>query len=153
MTLTQHIARQLKEVYFGKNWTWVNLKETLADVSFEEANRPTIAANTIAVLVFHIDYYLRAVQGRVLKTDEVFKHDWSFEAPKIESEADWQMLLQKMYDNAEAFVKVIEEMRESQLWEEVPPNYGSFYKNIHGMIEHCHYHLGQIVILKKLLRG
>ena len=33
MNLTAQIAKQLKAVYFGGNWTWVNLKENLADVT------------------------------------------------------------------------------------------------------------------------
>jgi len=29
--------------------------------------------------------------------------------------------------------------------------YGNYYRNIHGIIEHTHYHLAQIVLIKKLL--
>jgi hypothetical protein len=29
--------------------------------------------------------------------------------------------------------------------------YGNYYRNIHGIIEHTHYHLGQIVLIKKIL--
>ncbi|HBC04915.1 MAG TPA: DUF1572 domain-containing protein, partial [Aequorivita sp.] len=28
--------------------------------------------------------------------------------------------------------------------------YGTYQRNIEGMIEHCYYHLGQISLLKKL---
>jgi hypothetical protein len=27
--------------------------------------------------------------------------------------------------------------------------YGNYYRNIHGIIEHIHYHLGQIVLIEK----
>jgi hypothetical protein len=30
--------------------------------------------------------------------------------------------------------------------------YGNYYRNLHGIIEHTHYHLGQIVLIKKLLK-
>jgi hypothetical protein len=30
--------------------------------------------------------------------------------------------------------------------------YGTYQRNFHGLIEHTHYHLGQIAILKKLVR-
>jgi hypothetical protein len=30
--------------------------------------------------------------------------------------------------------------------------YGSIYRNLHGNMEHMHYHLGQIVLLKKMIR-
>ena len=29
--------------------------------------------------------------------------------------------------------------------------YGTYYRNFHGLIEHAHYHLGQIVLIKKLV--
>ena len=32
------------------------------------------------------------------------------------------------------------------------PQYGNFYRNLHGIIEHTHYHLGQISLLKKLVK-
>ncbi len=30
--------------------------------------------------------------------------------------------------------------------------YGSYYRNLQGTIEHSHYHLGQLVLVKKILR-
>ena len=43
-------------------------------------------------------------------------------------------------------------MPEERFFEDMAdPKYGSWYRNIHGIIEHAHYHLGQIVLLKKLI--
>jgi len=30
--------------------------------------------------------------------------------------------------------------------------YGSYYRNLQGIVEHHHYHLGQIVLLKKWIQ-
>ena len=39
------------------------------------------------------------------------------------------------------------------LWETfADEKYGHYYRNLHGIIEHTHYHLGQIVLIKKLLQ-
>ncbi len=44
----------------------------------------------------------------------------------------------------------IEQLPESKLWETFSDEkYGNYYRNIHGIIEHIHYHLGQIVLIKK----
>ena len=45
----------------------------------------------------------------------------------------------------------LEQLEDSQL-EQVfcDPKYGIQYRNFHGLIEHAHYHLGQISILKSL---
>ncbi len=46
----------------------------------------------------------------------------------------------------------IEQLPESKLWETFSDEkYGNYYRNIHGIIEHSHYHLGQIVLIKKIL--
>jgi hypothetical protein len=72
MTITAQLAKNLRDVHFGGNWTWSNLKEQLADSILSE------------------DF-----------TDK---------------------------------------------------KYGSYYRNIIDIIEHMHYHLGQIAILKKIIR-
>lgn len=53
---------------------------------------------------------------------------------------------------AEAAARIIEQLPESQLWETfADEKYGNYYRNLHGAIEYAHYHLGQIVLVKKLL--
>ena len=37
MALLQQIAKHFREVYFGDNWTAVSLKDTLTDVSWQQA--------------------------------------------------------------------------------------------------------------------
>ena len=44
-------------------------------------------------------------------------------------------------------------MPEKKLWEPFGDGkYGDYFRNIQGVIEHAHYHLGQIVLVKKLIR-
>ena len=52
MKITESIAQHITEVHEGGNWTDVNIKDALADVSFKEAATVTKASNnTIAALV------------------------------------------------------------------------------------------------------
>ena len=37
MNTTKQLAKHLRELYFGANWTCVNFKDTLADISWQEA--------------------------------------------------------------------------------------------------------------------
>jgi uncharacterized damage-inducible protein DinB len=148
------IARHMREIHYGVNWTWSNLKDVLSDITFEEAiAQPIPNGNSIAMLVFHMNYYLVAARNRITNTPDNAKHADSMNMPPLSNTADWQALLQKTWDDADAFVKIIEAMPEEDLWLEIQPDYGSYYRNIHGVIEHNHYHLGQIVILKKLVRS
>jgi hypothetical protein len=152
LNLTAQIAKLLRDVLFGGNWTAVNLKATLADVTWQQATRKVYSLNTIAALVFHTNYYVGAV-SRVLTGQPIDASDkFSFDHPPIQSQEDWESLLDKTWSEGENICKLIEQLPESKLGETfVNEKYGNYYRNLHGIIEHYHYHLGQIVLIKKLL--
>ncbi len=152
MNLTAQIAKHFREAWFGGNWTSVNLKETLADLTWQQATTQVYSLNTIAALVYHINYFVDAVV-KVLQGEPLNAHDkYSFDLPPILSQQDWEILLDKTWADAENFAGLIEQLPESKLWEDFSDKkYGNYYRNIHGIIEHTHYHLGQIVLVKKIL--
>ena len=152
MNFTSQIARHLREVYFGGNWTSVDLKEVLKDVTWQQATTKIYSLNTIAALVYHINYFVSAV-SKVLQGGQLTASDkYSFDLPPIRSNEDWEKLLTKTWDDAETFAVLIELLPDSKLEETFcDEKYGSYYKNLHGIIEHTHYHLGQIVLIKKLV--
>jgi len=55
MNLTAQIAKHFREIHFGVNWTWSNLKDNLADVTWQLATTQVYSFNTIAVLVYPIN--------------------------------------------------------------------------------------------------
>ncbi|OQP60738.1 hypothetical protein A3860_32275 [Niastella vici] len=152
MNLPQQLATHFKTVYFGGNWTAVDLKNTLADVNWQQATTQIYRCNTIATLVFHMNYYVSNVL-KVFQGQPLDAHDKdSFVHAPIESEEDWEKLLQKFWADAEAFISQIEKLPESKLDEIfVNEKYGNYHRNIQGIVEHNHYHLGQIVLLKKIM--
>lgn len=153
MNLPQQIATHIRDIHFGNNWTDSDMKMVLSDVTWQEAMDSSLPCNSIALLVFHTNFYLRIVHKRINRDYTKFKHEDSLEMPNIASEADWQALLQQTWDDAEVFATAVEQMPEARLWEEISPSNGIFYKHLHGVVEHNHYHLGQIVLVKKLLRS
>jgi hypothetical protein len=152
MKIAEQLARHFKEVHFGPNWTWSNLKDTLDTVTWQQATTKIEGFNTIAALVYHINYFVQ-VTIPVFEGGKLEAHDkYSFDVPPINSEADWQKLLDKVWADAATFEKLITAIPDSLLWETFSEEkYGTYYRNIQGIIEHSHYHLGQIVILKKFL--
>ena len=152
MTLTSHIAKHFRDVHFGGNWTSVNLKDTLADVEWHQATTKVDSFNTIAVLVFHMNYYVSVVL-KVLEGEPLNASDkYAFDLPPIQSADDWNKLLDKVWTEAEKFAMLVEQLPENKLREDFSENkYGNYYRNIHGIIEHTHYHLGQIVLIKKMI--
>ena len=153
MHLPSTLASHIRTLHTGGNWTDVNLKDLTADITWQEATTEISGLNTIAKLVFHINYFIK-VQAQVLEGQPLDAHDkYSFDVPEINSEADWKNLLNISFEQAEKLANLVETMPDSQLWEPFAGinKYGTYYRNIQGMLEHSHYHLGQISLIKKLL--
>lgn len=152
MQLIAQIAKHFRDVHFGGNWTSINLKNTLTGVTWQQATTTVHDFNTIAVLVYHMHYYIRVVLV-VLDGGPLDAHDkYSFELPPLQSQAEWDQMLEVLWADAERFANLVEQLPESKLWEDfTDKKYGNYYRNFHGIIEHCHYHLGQIVLIKKIL--
>ena len=152
MNLQAQIAKQFRDVHFGGNWTSSNLREHLADVTWQQATTQVYSFNSIATLVYHMNYFVSAVL-KVLQGEPLDAHDkYSFDHPPIVSQQEWENLLNKTWTDAENFAIQVEQLPENKLGEIFSDEkYGTYYRNIHGVIEHCHYHLGQIVLIKKIL--
>ncbi|HLO71599.1 MAG TPA: DinB family protein [Flavipsychrobacter sp.] len=154
MQYTKQIAKHLNEVYNGGNWTWVNLHDTLKDVTWQQAIAKVQDMNTIAVLTYHMGYYVAAILNVLRGNPLDSKDELSFNHPPINSEADWQAMCNTISDNWQALVAAIEQLPDEKLGEFfTQEKYGIYYRNLHGLIEHTHYHMGQIVIIKKLLKA
>lgn len=152
MSLTTQMAQHLREVHFGGNWTSSSLRDNLADVSWQQATTKVGSLNSIAALVYHMNYFVDAVL-KVMQGKQLDAHDkYSFDLPPIQSQEDWDRLLDKTWADADELARLIERMPESKLWDDfADAKYGNYYRNLQGIIEHCHYHLGQVVVVKKLV--
>ncbi|RFS18778.1 DUF1572 domain-containing protein [Chitinophaga silvatica] len=149
----QQVAKHFRDVHFGGNWTTVNLKDTLADVTLSQALTQVENLNTIGILVFHINYYvgaiLKVLQGGLLDAKDKF----SFDLPPITTEEEWRQFVNKVLQEAEVLAAEIEKLDEGILFEDfTDAKYGNYLRNLLGVTEHTHYHLGQITIIKKLLK-
>ena len=150
---TQHLAKHLHGVFFGGNWTDSNLKMQLKDVTWQQSTLKFEDLNSIATLVYHINYFIE-VASRVLEGGPLEGKDTeSFNHPPIKSEDDWNQFTSQVFTSAEHFSNLIKEVPEELLWQDFKdPKYGNYYRNIQGIIEHTHYHLGQIALLKKMIQ-
>ena len=153
MTIAQQIAKHLRDFHFGGNWTEVNLRDKLADVSWEQAVTRVHSLHSIAELVFHMNYYvsatIRVLQGAILDA----KDELSFDCPPISSDEDWQRLLNKTWADAELIASLVERLPDSQLAEIfINEDYGTYFRCLEGLTEHCHYHLGQISLIRTILQ-
>jgi hypothetical protein len=153
MSSTSQLAKRFREVLLDGLWIAnTNFKDQLQDVTWEQATTKIGSLNTIAMLAFHIDYYIVGLVNVFEGGDLEIRDKYSFDLPTIESQAQWEELLNKLWNDAEKFAILLEEMPDSKMNEAfVDEKYGTYLRNIDGMIEHCYYHLGQITLIKKLL--
>lgn len=150
MHTPQEIARHLRAFYQGPNSAGVNLREALQGCTWQEATTQVGDCNTILALTFHLHYYPREVL-KVLRGGPLEARDkYSYDHPPIASAQEWEALLKEVFATAEAMAQAIEQLPPEKLGEIfVKEAYGNFYQNLHGIIEHAYYHLGQIVLLRK----
>ena len=94
----------------------------------------------------------RCVLGRVRK-EPLNAHDkYSFDHPPLTSAADWEQLRDQCLANLETLAAQIRLFPADQLGETfVDEKYGTYLRNFMGLIEHTHYHLGQIVMIRKMI--
>lgn len=152
MSSTTQIAKQFREAHLDGIWIATNLKAQLSDLSWEQATTKIGSLNTIAALAFHLNYYVDGVLNVFEGGSLDIRDKYSFDAPPMESQEDWDNLRNKMWSDAEKFASLIEQMPDSKLDEGfVDIKYGDYRRNINGMIQHIYYHLGQIVLIKKMI--
>jgi uncharacterized damage-inducible protein DinB len=153
MKITESIAQHLMEVFEGGNWTDVNMNAALRDINYREATAVTKASyNTIAALVYHISFYNEIVLKRLQGISPVIGNANGFDLPPIKNEHDWTKLKEKCFQSARDLAAAVLKFPEERLFELTVTGHSTNYKTLHGVAEHAHYHLGQIVLLKKLIK-
>ena len=153
MKSTVAIANRFREVIL--NGTWIantNFKHQLTGMDWKLATAPTGSLNTIALLAQHIHYYINGINNVLKGGNLEIKDKFSFDFPPIQSQEEWENVLARLWKDAEEFASLVEQLPEEKMEEVfVDEKYGTWQRNIEAMIEHSYYHLGQIVLLKKMI--
>ncbi|MEN2402331.1 DUF1572 family protein [Flavobacterium sp. MC2016-06] len=153
MENTPEITNRFKETILNRTWVAnTNYKQQLAGLDWKTATTPINNLNTIAILAQHIDYYINGINNVFKGGTLDIKDKYSFDFPPINSQQEWETFLSKFWNDTKLFAFFIEQMPDEKLDEIfVDAKYGTYKKNIEAMIEHSYYHLGQIVLIKKLI--
>jgi len=152
--LTLDLANRFREVIL--NGTWIantNWKKELLQTDFDEATTQVKNLNRICDLCFHIKYYISGINDFFRSGNLVIKDNLSFNCPPLHNESEWNALRSELFQEAEVFASFVEQLSEQQISSTFfDPKYGTYYRNIEAQIEHAYYHLGQIVLIKKLIQ-
>ncbi len=153
MIIENEISLRFREVLLSGKWIAnTNYRDTLSHVNWEQAKEKIGSANSISILTQHINYYITGILNVFNGGTLDIKDKFSFDFPTIQSKKDWADILNELSINSERFAEHIGKMSNKQLDKPfVNEKYGNYRKNIEAMIEHSYYHLGQIVLLKKMI--
>lgn len=148
------LAKRFREVILDGTWIAnTNFKDQLTQTGWQLARRKVQDLNTIADLAQHIHYYIKGINQVFRGGDLEISDRYSFDFPPMTSEAQWNTFLEAFWEDAHTFADLVEKLPDAMLRETfVKVAYGTYLRNIEGMIEHCYYHLGQVVLIRKLLQ-
>ena len=149
------LESQLRATFDGPSWHGPAVLELLRDVTpAEAAMRPIAGAHTIWELVLHLtavyDLVLRRMRGdsRQLTPAE----DWPPMAKP--TDANWQEAIAALRGrNVATRVAVLRFDAARLAGPLVPEPPYTAYEQIIGLTQHDLYHAGQIVLLKRAIRG
>ena len=152
MNEIKHITTLFSDIYDGDPWIDVTLTGTLEKISPESAAKRIIPhCNTVWEIVNHIiswrENVLQRVQGKVMITPD----NNYFTAIADQSSIAWEKTLQALKNSQLQWIAFLEKLKEEDLEKIYPGNDSAYYKHIYGIIQHDAYHLGQIILLIKLM--
>jgi uncharacterized damage-inducible protein DinB len=150
MSETARIADQLKRAFAGDAWHGPALMEILADVEAPAAAaRPISLAHTIWELTLHITAWDGAILRRLAGQAASPSDAENFPKIRDTSESAWRTALENLQRQHQELLRVISDMPDRRLREQVPDKDYDFYFLLHGTVQHALYHAGQIVMLKR----
>ena len=153
MKITDEIAGHITDCFDGENWTGVNISDTLKNINWQEAQQRTAGStNTIASLLNHLHYWNGIILHRSKGENPTVPDSNGFDVDELKNENDWNDLKEKARKSFIQLADAVKNFPEEKLKDTYAEGKSSYYKNFQGIVEHAHYHLGQIVILKKLIK-
>lgn len=150
MSLSEKLALQVEQVYFGGNWSVSSVFEQIEPLSFLQSQGRLPKSHSIFELFYHLHYFVNAQLDVLQNKPLTAKDSESFNVPLISSDEAWNAYKQEVWKDARAYIQSIQSKPDG-FWNEhfVDVKYGIWYRNVSGCIEHIHYHLGQIALIRK----
>jgi uncharacterized damage-inducible protein DinB len=152
MKEAKRIKKLFEDLYDGSPWIDVTIMDTLKSISAQRAAKKIAPGrNSVWQIVNHIiawrENVLLRVQGNIIITPN---NNYFIEIDNV-SEAEWQKTLERLANSQDQWIRFLENFDESKFETIYPSNKMSYYEHIHGILQHDAYHLGQIVLLSKLV--
>jgi uncharacterized damage-inducible protein DinB len=152
MKESERITRLFRDLYDGNPWIDVTLMGTLRKISAKHAAKKIFPdRNSIWEIVNHLISWRENVLLRV-QGNEIAAPNTNYFTPVTDtSDAAWTKVLERLENSQHQWLAFLEGLDVVSLDHIYPSNKMTYYEHILGILQHDAYHLGQVVILSKLV--
>jgi uncharacterized damage-inducible protein DinB len=149
----QRILKMLSDLYDGSPWTDLSILGVVGDLTAAQASaKPIAQMHSVWEYLNHIIYW-RTVIARIL-SGQAGRQDGDaadFEQIPDTSETAWRETLSRLERCQETLVGVVSKVCDGKL-DAFDQNFkATYYELIQGVVQHDAYHLGQAMIVKKIV--
>ena len=145
-TETQKIGDLLRHSFEKNAWHGPAVLEVLTTVPESIVHTKINTTHSIIELVGHMTSWKRYVTEQ-LKGNESFEVNDALNFPGL---TDWPQALDALQDSQRKLLDALEQFPPDRLRDVVPNRPFKFFTMLHGIIHHDLYHLGQIVLIKRI---
>jgi uncharacterized damage-inducible protein DinB len=149
---SQRISKLFSDLYDGNAWIDVTIVGTLKNIKSNQAySKPAANLNSIWEIVNHLvswrETVLKRMQGETINEP---KNNF-FEPVKENSGEAWRNTLTRFEKSQQMWLQFLSRLDDKSLEKYYSQSKYTYYDLMLGILQHDAYHLGQIVLLKKMV--
>lgn len=153
MTQIQRLQKLFEDHYDGNPWLDVTILESIQDISAKEAATKIKDLNSIWQILQHMLEWritnMKRVKGEITASPG---NNFIYEISD-QSESAWKKLQSDFAISQKEWLLFIKDFDVRKFDLVYEANQHTYYEHIQGILQHDAYHLGQIVLIKKILRS
>ena len=152
MKSTKRLSKLFTDLYNGDPWLGVTIMDTLKDISPAQACKKIAPErNSIWQIINHMiswrENVLLRVQGNQISSPN---NNYITDITDTSQKA-WKETLARLENSQQQWISFLQDFDKKSFDTIYAPNGMSYYEHINGILQHDAYHLGQIVLLSKLV--
>jgi hypothetical protein len=146
------IQTLFEDTIHGDNWTGINLQQALQGIDATIATKRIHQQHlNIAELTSHLTCWNLVIAKRLDAENELPTPEEDFPVIHQLTEEEWQKIQNDAQISFNILIDKLSKKLDDILDKPMFDGATSAYRNLHGQISHLHYHIGQIVLLKKIV--
>ena len=153
MTDVERLQKLFKDHYDGDPWIEINFMNTLKGITATMAAQKVGSLNTIWQIVNHVISWRETLLKRIQNENIPSPENNFIETISDVSAEAWKDTMNRLQASQDKLLSYLSEKKEIDLDEN--PSHGQYsrYELIEGILQHDVYHLGQVVLIKKMIEG